>query len=361
MHLPPQEQVMSVVLIYLQDFNAVLPLFHASTLLRMIRTCYSLGPLQRDPVAWAAIYVVLGLARRHGLVASHELPSSAACLSRAEWVLSSVVLGDVQLLNIQVLVGLVMLLQASQDLKPALVLIGTTLRLAHSIGLHDRTHSQHLDYTHAKQRAYVFWLAYVLDKNLSMRARQPAVQFDDDIDLELPSQTVTQFLEVVNEVNDNNDASGVIATADGTVRMNYLTARVHLAAIEGGVYDYIHSTRSQKRSPEERSQAVQSLASALEQWKASIPREFSAVESPANVPASTLRFLGWLHSASLACATQISQAWAWDNAWMASVRTYGRQGIEPVLPPAWEVLVGEARDLLILSKAIGDVGTSNFW
>lgn len=350
---------MSVLHIYLRDFNAVLPLFHSSTLLPMVRACYALGPMQRNPVAWAAIYVVLGLARRHGLVASHEIPPSAVCLSKAESVLSSVVLGEVQLLNIQVLVGLAMLLQASQDLKPALVLIGTTLRLAHSIGLHDRMQSQHLDCAHAKQSAHVFWLAYVLDKNLSMRARQPAVQCDDDINLELPSQTVTQCME--DDVHHNGDASGIIETADGTVRMNYLSARVHLAAIEGGVYDYIHSTRSQKRSPEERYQAVQSLASALNQWKASIPREFSAVDSPANVPASTLRLLGWLHSASLACATQISQAWAWDNAWMASVRTYGRQGIKPVLPPAWEVLVGEARDLLILSEAIGDVGTSNFW
>jgi hypothetical protein len=364
MYLPPQEQVMSAIHTYLQDFNAVLPLFHTSILVRTVRACYDSGPSQRDPVAWAAIYVVLGLATRHGLVTSHEIPSAASCLSRAESVLSKVVLGDVQLLNIQVLVGLVMLLQASQDLKPALVLIGTTLRLAHSIGLHDRAHSEHLDSAHAKQRACVFWLAYILDKNLSMRARQPSVQIDDDIDLGLPSQTVLQCAEDIHETgeeDDDDDASGVIATTDGAIRMNYFTARIHLATIEGGVYDYLHSTRARRRSPEERSHAVRSLASALEQWKISIPHEFSAAESPRNVPPSTIRFLGIMYAASLACATQINQAWAWDNDWMTSVRTYGRQGIQPILPPTWDALVGEARDLLILYETIGEIGTSNFW
>jgi hypothetical protein len=134
-----------------------------------------------------------------------------------------------------------------------------------------------------------------------------------------------------------------------------------LATIEGGVYDYIHSTRSRKRSPEERSHAVQSLASALEKWKISIPHEFSAAASSGGVPPSTLRFLGVMHAASLACATQINQAWAWDSDWMTSVRMYGRQGIELILPPAWETLVGDARDLLVLHEGIGDIGTANFW
>lgn len=361
MYLPPREQVMSVIHTYLQDFNTVLPLFQTSTLLQMVRVCYGLGPSQRDPVAWAAIYVILGLARRYNSVAYQGIPSVAACISRVESVLSSVVLDEVRLLNIQVLVGLVMLLQASQDLKPAIILIGTTVRLAHSIGLHDRVNSMHSDYAHAKQRARVFWLVYILDKNLSMRAKQPAAQVDDDIDLELPSLTALEDSGTMNEAADDGDSNGVISTADGTVRMNYFTARIHLATIEGGVYDYIHSTVSRKRSPVERSHAAQSLASALDKWKASIPQEFGAKASPSSVPLSTMRFLGLMHSASLACATQIQQAWAWDSAWMNSVCTYRRQGIEPALPPAWESLVGEARDLLVLHEAIGDAEASNFW
>lgn len=361
MCLPPLEQVLPIVHIYLQDFNPVLPLFHADTLLAIIHNCYNSDPLRRDPVAWAAIYVIMGLARRHRLVAGYEVLSTAACLSRAESVLSTVVLGEVQLLNIQVLVGMVMLLQASEDLKPALILIGTTMRLAHAIGLHDQTYSVHLDYPHARQRGFVFWLAYILDKDLSMRSKQPSVQNDDDINLELPSQTVLQHDNVRTKINDTGNAEGVIATTDQAVKMNYLTARIHLAVVEGAVYDYIYSTRSRKRTPEERSHALQSVACALEQWKSSIPPEFNASASHRRVVPSTLRFLGVLHSTSLACTTQITQADAWNIEWMASIRTYGRKGIVPILPPKWRSLVGEARDLLVLYETLGEIGRSNFW
>jgi hypothetical protein len=361
MVLPPLGKVMPIIQIYLQDFNSVLPLFHADTLLRLVHDCYGVGPLQRDPVVWAAINIVIALARRHDFVTSHDVPSSATCLSRAESVLSRVVLGDVQLLNIQVLVGMVMLLQASQDPKPALVLIATTIRLAHTIGLHDQTYSAHLGSLHARQRSCVFWLAYILDKDLSMRAKLPSIQIDDDINLPLPSPTVLQYDEDRSQINSTDDAMGIITAADGTVKMNYLTARIQLAAVQGGVYDYIYSTRAHKRSPEERAHALQSVACALEQWKASIPPEFNASAGSKRVTSSMLRFLGGLYSTSLACTTLIYQAHAWDDQWIASIRRYGTQGIELLLPPKWEVLVGEARDLLLLFGALGETDHWTFW
>jgi hypothetical protein len=361
MVLPSLEQALPVIHAYLQDFNSVLPLFDADTLLRLVHDCYSAGPLQRDPVVWAAINVVLALAQRHNIVATRDIPSSAVYLSRAESVLSRVVLGDIQLLNIQVLVGMVMLLQASQDSKPALILIGTTIRLAHGIGLHDRTYSAHLDSVQARQRACVFWLAYILDKDLSMRSKQPSIQVDDDINLDLPSPTVLQCNENASKPNNTDDTTGVITTADGTVKMNYFMARIQLAAVEGGVYDYIYSTRSRKRSSEERSRALQSVAYALEQWNASIPSEFEAGAGSRRVAPGMLRFLGALHSTSLACKTLINQAHAWDVEWIASIRRYSRQGIEPLLPPKWEALVGEARDLLVLFGALGETDRWNFW
>ncbi|KEF53518.1 uncharacterized protein A1O9_10493 [Exophiala aquamarina CBS 119918] len=361
MGLPSLQQALPIIEIYLQGFNSVLPLFHAETLLQLVHDCYNVGPLQRDPVVWAAINVVLGLAHQYNPLASRDIPSSAAYLSRAESVLSRVVLGDIQLLNIQVLVGMVTLLQASQDLQPALLLIATTIRLAHAIGLHDRAYSAHLDCLHAKQRACVFWLAYVLDKDLSMRSKQPSIQIDDDINLDMPSPASVEYHEDGIKSNNTVDTTGVITTTDGAVGMNYFVARIHLAAVEGGVYDYIYSTRARKRSIEERSRALKSVVYALEQWKASIPSEFHASACLSRVPPGILCFLGALHSTSMACTTLINQANAWDVDWIASIRRYGRQGIEPLLPPKWEILVGEARDLLVLFGALGKTDRWNFW
>ncbi|KAI9657999.1 MAG: hypothetical protein M1821_002659 [Bathelium mastoideum] len=361
MALPPLQQVLSVIQVYLRGFNSVLPLFHAETLLQLVHDYYNLRPPHRDPVVWAAINVVLALAKRHNHTAGHDLPSSAACLSRAESVLSRVALGDIQLLNIQVLVGMVMLLQASQNIQPALILIATTIRLAHAIGLHDCICSAHLDSIHAKQRAYVFWLAYILDKDLSMRSKQPSIQVDDDVNLDLPWPIEVQHDEERSGINSTGDTTGCIITTDGISKMNYLVARVQLAAIEGGVYDYVYSTRSRKRSAEERSRAWQSVAHALEKWKVSIPSEFDITTDWRRVPPDMLWFLGELQAKSLACTTLLNQADAWDVEWVASIRRYGKQGIEPLLPPKWDVLVGEARNLLVLYRVIGETDRCNFW
>ncbi|KIW06828.1 uncharacterized protein PV09_02508 [Verruconis gallopava] len=361
MTLPPLQQVLPIVQIYLDGFNSVLPLFHAETLLQLVHDWYCVKTVQQDPVAWAAINVVLALAQRHNTGADHEGPSSATYLNRVESVLPMVVLGDIQLLNVQVLVGMVTLLQNSQDLQPALILLATTMRLAHAIGLHDRIYSADLDTNHERQRAYVFWLAYILVKDLSMRSKQPSIQNDDDINLDLPLPTIMDYHEDRGKISIIGSGGGVISTMDGSLKMNYFTARIQLAAIEGGVYDYIFSTRARKRSPAERSHALKSVADALERWKASIPSVFKTSAGLKMISYHVLRFLGALHSTSLACATLINQAHAWDDEWVGSIRRYSRLGVGLLLPPKWEALVNEARYLLVLSEEIGTKNRQNWW
>ena len=94
MVLPPLTQVLPIIQIYLHDFNSVLPLFDAGTLLQLVHSHYTVGPSQHDPVVGAAITVLVALAQRHDIAASHDVPSSAVCLSSAESVMSKVVLGD---------------------------------------------------------------------------------------------------------------------------------------------------------------------------------------------------------------------------------------------------------------------------
>lgn len=362
MYLPPLHQVLPIIQIFLESFNTILPLFHAKTLVHLVHDFYSLGPQQKDPVAWAAINVVLALAHRQDLAGSNNTHLSVDYLVKAESVLSIVVLGDIQLLNIQVLIGMVLLHQESQDLQHAMILIATTMRLAHKIGLHNRVSSELLDPTSARERACVFWMAYVLDKDLSMRSKMPSIQLDDDIDLDLPSQEDDEY-QIDNEYgqNNTNNCAGVVTTIDGNVKMNYFVTRIQLAVIEGGVYDYLYSTRSQKRSAEERSHALESVARALATWKASIPLEFSASMALDRVTPGILRYLGVLHSTSMLCTTMLNQANAWNSQWVGSIRRYAKDGTVPPLPSLWDELVDEARDLAVLLRALPAPDRWNFW
>ena len=362
LELPPSQQALPIIHLFIEKFNAVLPLFHAKSLLRLVHDSYNLSPKQRDPVAWAAVNVVLALAYRKGLVGISSTKEAVGYLNKAQTVLSDVVLGDIELLNIQVLVGMVMLLEGSEDLQHSLILIATTLRLAHKIGLHNRASSAHLDPTLARQRAYVFWIAYIMDKGLGLRSKQPSIQLDDDIDLDLPDSQLNELqIDDTAEIDKSNNSPGIVTTIDGTVKMDYFVTRIQLAVIEGGVYDYLFSTRSQKRNPEERSCALESVAPALQQWKASVPPEFKGTEASRKAAPDTFGFLCVLSATSLMCTTCINQANFMNAQWMGSLRKYGRDGTVPLLPPQWEALVDEARDLMVLFGQLGAMDRWNWW
>ncbi|KAK9320875.1 hypothetical protein V1517DRAFT_193601 [Lipomyces orientalis] len=182
------------------------------------------------------------------------------------------------------------------------------MRLAHKLGLHSRAASAHLDPVERRQHDRVFWLAYILDKNLSLCAQQPSVQRDDDIDLDLPSPSPTD-----NE--EDGGTAGVVITTDGKTQMNFFLARVQLANIEGGVYDCLYSTLAVNCSPGERSMARERIVSSLEERRASIPPEFGAgvvASSTSNNPANS-GFFCVLHSTYLQCMTLVNQAHAWDE------------------------------------------------
>ncbi|KAH8880998.1 hypothetical protein GQ53DRAFT_889235 [Thozetella sp. PMI_491] len=324
MSLPPLQESLAMIGVFLNTVNTVLPLFHTDTLLRIVGECYALPPLQRDPVVWATINVVLALASQHMPTGNTDgrdrfrTDRATEYLNKAQSIISQLMLGDIRLLNIQALIGMIMVLQTAHDVTPSLILISATMRLAHKLGLHSRAASAHLDPVERRQHAHVFWLAYILDKDLSLRAHQPSIQLDDDIDIELPSPSLA-----ANEVNAS--ACGIVATADGKTKMNFFLARVQLATIEGSIYDYLYSTRAANRTVEQRLMAREGITRTLEQWRASIPLEFEAdvVTSNTSNNSAIGSFFCVLHSISLQCIT------LW-------------------LPPGWECLVRQARNFMVL-------------
>ena len=354
--LPRTDHILAIVNVYLKDINSIYPLFDPLDIVQMTISCCNHSPKTRDLVQWAAINVVLALAQRHHIKVGKSIPTAKQCIERIEGVLSGVIMGDVQLLNVQVLVGMVTLLQAQQDLKPASILIASTIRLAHSIGLHDSLYSTGLTAREARQRASVFWLAYILDKDLSMRQKQPSIQLDNDINLEIGSFSSDGDSEL-----KNNEHTGIFGVVDKIMSMNYLAIRVQLATVQGAVYDYIYSTRSRNRTSEERFHALQSVSDALKQWRASIPIKLRTSTTSERVRPSILRIIAALHATSLACSTLIHRAHAWDIDWMNNLQLYSVQGIQPRLPAVWDALIVEARELLVLYASIGALDNCDLW
>lgn len=121
MVLPPFQQALPMIEMFLNNLNSILPLFNASTFLRLVGECCSHTPRQRDPVAWAAINVVLALTSQQisssagNDIVGTRVDHTTEYLNRAQSVISAVMLSDTRLLNIQTLVGMVMVLQSAHD------------------------------------------------------------------------------------------------------------------------------------------------------------------------------------------------------------------------------------------------------
>jgi hypothetical protein len=335
MELPPLQEVLSATKAYLTTLNAVLPLFHPGRLLQSIHNWYA-HPVRRERTTWAAINVVLALAHRRIPPNEATLSGSAAYyLHNAQTVLSEVIMGEADLLSVQILLGMVLLFQGQQDLKPATMLIAIALRLAHELGLHTRS-PEYLDTSQVLERDRVFWIAYVLDRDISLRTSRPPIQREADIELEWPSA-------------DPEDGAGTVADADGTYSFNFLLCRVRLARIQGEVYDFMVATRAGTVDNER----IARLNHMLDDWISSIPPPFRPSSVLQCGQPDLCRSFAVLYSAHLACRTQVYRAHAMASGWMQSLRTFGRTVTQqghvvpaPLPTPSlrdWEKLVEESR------------------
>ncbi|KAK3375519.1 fungal-specific transcription factor domain-containing protein [Lasiosphaeria ovina] len=354
--LPPLEELQPIVDSYFAYFNHAIPIFSQPEFARLLAGWYS-APSRRSRAAWAAINIVLALSSSIPLVPRQQVyydddPKTVYYMSNAQSVLAELVTRDEDLLGLQVLLGLVFLLQGSKDPRSASVLIGAAVRLTHRLRLQSRDNIEE-NYTAEEglHRCRVFWIAYLLDKEISIRHHTPSVQVDADIDLDLPSRHPP-------------DGVSDIYTADGRVRVNYLRLRVQLAHIQGRTYDLLYSTRSTRISPQERQSRVVRLATQLEKWRRSIPAEMQLGSVDRHLDRFALIHMAtllWSYHASLAT---IHGVWSHNAHWMKRISNYSQTVIRdseidgrkccyhqhPPLPAAWKRLLGASRECLALAN-----------
>ncbi|TGJ79203.1 hypothetical protein E0Z10_g9566 [Xylaria hypoxylon] len=257
---------------------------------------------------------------------------------------------ETDLVNVQILLGLVVLFWAADDSGPALVFMGTAMRLAHRIGLQVRKSSQKCSPTLALQRNRVFWIAYILDRDISLQSGLAPVQLDSEIDLDMPPAETT------------DDLAGFVFAADGYTKMNYFRARVELARIQGSVYDCVYSTPAQNLDIEERAEKSARIAYMLDDWSSRIPLEFHTATLLRSCSSELSRYFCMLYSTSLSCRALTSVASASDSFhysdWVQRLQEYGGKiaagqvvSHAPV-PYRWHALADASRDYMRLFETV---------
>lgn len=346
--IPPFEEIQPIIENYFTHMNSLMPLFSRTSFIHRLQRYYAFE-CENPRKTWAAINIVLALGTRlpTSPSADFELADEdsqvAKYVNNVQSILSELVTRDVDLLSLQVILGLVIIFNSLKDSSPAVVHIGTAIRLAHRLRLHNRDHLQNDCSDEALESSRVFWIAYIFDKDISIRYHTPSAQADDDIDLHLP-------------VDMPPDGAGNVYAKDGRFLVNFFRLRLQLAHIQGQVYNQLFSTRAAKITPQERQTRVALLHNQLERWRLTVPSELQADVVTKHASRTALFWLCMTHFSYLGCLVMIHGMWSHDTEWRKRLKpsSSGTTGntdhskLLPPLPKGWKYCVQMSRHCMAL-------------
>lgn len=354
--LPPKPEALSLLKDFFENFNCMFPLFHQPTFMHLVERQYSNDPYQSTGW-WASLNCCFAFAHRlrvmSNLVPQEEDEKAWAYLKNAMAVFPELTMRSTDLLAVQALLAMALFLQGTPNPQPTFVLISSAIRLAHSIGLHKRGTGFNLNPIEIEQRKRVFWIAYMLDKDLCLRAGRPPAQDDDDMNVELPDA-------------DPADNIGNIPLADGKGKMNLFRVMCEIAQIEGKVYNRLYSTRAMRQSPGELLNTIGELDQELDEWKDRLPIDFRPEHEIKASHTPLILHVVMLHLTYYNCLTTIHRMSVQNGYWTSRLSNYAIQGLntKPLNPRIFSsaaLCTAAARASVSLLKYVPEGDLSVVW
>lgn len=270
-NFPPKADARLLIQEMFNSHNIALPLFDQASFLNKFEAHYTEHE-REDTGWWACLNVVFALAHRframRTLNSQTEDFHAWGYLQNALMVLPELTMLNSELLAVQAILGIAIVLQGTPNPRPCSVLISTALKMCHIMKLHRQDQGCGLNATEIEQRKRVFWIAYVIDKDISLRTGDPPAQDDEDMDVHLPAETV--------ELNP---------ACFGGVNFNH---RIGLAIIQGRIYKSLSSIKALRRSEKERSLVAKELDVMIDAWKRSMSIGYANDDSSIALGASSL-------------------------------------------------------------------------
>ncbi|KAI5291844.1 hypothetical protein KEM52_000056 [Ascosphaera acerosa] len=354
--LPPREEALSLLRDYFENFNCVFPLFHEPTFMHLAERQYSRDPYEGSGW-WASLNVVLAIAHRLRVMTNtvpHEEDKLAwLYLKNALGVLTELTTRNTDLLSVQALLGMALFLQGTPNPQPTFFLVAAAIRVAHGIGLHKRGYGFNLHPIEVEQRRRVFWIAYMLDKDICLRSGRPAVQDDDDMNVDLPS-------------DDPPDNVGNVPLSGGQGKVNLFRVMCRFAMIASKVYRKLYSARAAQQSDGELLNIIGELDREIEEWKNSIPLDVRPEHEIKTTHPPLMIHIIILHLGYYNCLATIHRMSVHHGYWTSRLSNYAIQGLNarPLNPRVFSsaaICVQAARYTINLIKLIPDGDFSCVW
>ncbi|KAK4634957.1 ABC-transporter-regulating transcription factor [Fulvia fulva] len=318
--LPGRQECYALLKDYFENFNCMFPLFHEPTFMHLVDKHYSLEPYDGSGW-WASLNVALAIGHRlrvmSNVVGQEEDEVAWAYLKNAMAVMSELTMRNTDLLSVQALLGMALFLQGTPNPQPSFFLVAAAIRLAHSIGLHKRGSGFNLNEVENEQRKRVFWIAYLMDKDICLRSGRPPSQDDDDMNVDLPSE----------DPIDNVGNVPLSVEQDGKKTMNLFRLMCSFAQIQSRVYKQLYSVKASRQSDGELLNTIGDLDAQLEEWKDSIPIDFRPEHEIKAAHTPLILHVVVLHFAYYNCLTTIHRMSVHHGYWTSRLSDYAIQGL----------------------------------
>lgn len=271
------------------DLFDELPLFSPKTLLQRLDQPFALEK-DPDPLWWSTINGLIAYAAQLKTDDSsfrETLKVQWSFFKNAYAVYVEFMVHGRDLAALQAMLAMVMYSRTSADMRLSLAILSTAIRTAQSIGLH-RKNTEVGDLPNSVDddaKCQAFWMAFILDSDMSLNCGVPPLQPIDEIERDLPS------------CSKSTDGFG---TSDSWA---IFVARAELATIQSRVRAGLHTPKALRQPESQLLKTVTELDLALEDWKSRVPIDLAPADRTASVsrPLSALS----LHLAYLNCVSMV--------------------------------------------------------
>ncbi|KAI9376335.1 fungal-specific transcription factor domain-containing protein [Aspergillus egyptiacus] len=262
--LPSKEEASSLLHEYLQNFNSLCPLFQQDQLASIFNHD-RLEVAVQESAYWACANVVLalGIAFRikDGSIAQSEHQRSWLFIKNALGAFHDLCLGQPSVWSVQALLGMSIFFLGTMSAEPCSLLVTAAIRMMRQIGFGCREESVTLSPDEKEHRRNLFWIAYCVDREISLRYGKPPTESDDEISVGLPSKSLSDSGQIIPSTNRHGE-------------FNAFRAQCQLATIKSQLYRDLYSTTAKDRPLCEIVNSVWTLDEMLQNWREALPLEY---------------------------------------------------------------------------------------
>ena len=339
---------MELVREFFETFNKAIPLFNETLFMRLFERQFSWNP-EESPSWWASFNIVLAFAYREraqeSSIRSEDWERSLGHVKNALNVVVELFMRNGDLLAVQGLLGLAIYFQGTPNPQALFMFAAAAMRLSHSIGLH-RSSILGLSASQIEDRRRTYWIAFILDADISLRVGRPLVQDINDYDTPFPTE-------------HPQDGNGIFSV-DGT-QIHYFRLLAQFALIQRRVYRHLYAVAVHKQARDSVLKEVKACEEALLRWKASIPAKLQHQHTFSAKPHYFLQHILRLHYAYHCCYSNLHQLCMFTRQPVGSTSIRGIPTVEKEIAQTLAGSLESARSAIRLLKHVRMFGSSYRW